>query len=273
MLRLPDFIGVGPPRTGTTWLDSILRDRIGLPQLIKETQFFGWRYELGLEWYARHFRGCRQRVVGEFCPTYFFGKMARDRIAQHLPHCKIVITLREPVDRVYSQYKLMRRIGIARGAFAQELVSSPYLFPHLTYSPHIRAWKTLFGEDRTLVLIQEDSRVDRQRYIDRLCDFIGTQRFNADTLAKAGRDVAHFERAPRFRKLARRARRLQYYLEEKSLLRTRAVLLPGLEWCMTGGDPYPPLDPELKRQLRRECASDIAELEDLIERDLSIWRR
>ena len=57
-LRLPDFIAVGPPRTGTTWLDRVLRGHVGLPAGVKETQFFIWRYSLGIEWYAAHFRDC-----------------------------------------------------------------------------------------------------------------------------------------------------------------------------------------------------------------------
>lgn len=272
-MRLPDFIAVGPVRTGTTWLDSIFRGRIGLPARIKELQFFGWRYELGLDWYARHFRHCHEAVVGEFGPTYFFDKEPRERIEKHIPHCKIVITLREPVERIYSHYKLLRKLGMAKGAFAQEITTNPYLSSRLTYTPQVRAWKDHFGEENTLVLIHEESKTNPQDYIDRLCDFVGTPRFSLDMVAHAGRQVAHFERAPRSLRYARRARRLQYYLEVTGHLRLRVLLEPVFEWCMTGGDLFPALDPEIEARLRRECAPDVAALAELLGRDLSIWRQ
>jgi hypothetical protein len=46
---------------------------------------------------------------------------------------------------------------------------------------------------------------------------------------------------------------------------------PLLEACMGGGAQFPPLDAELAKRLRARCAPDIAELEELLGRDLSIW--
>src|SRR5439155_1562759 len=105
-LRLPDFIAVGPGRTGTTWLHEVLKGHVGLPE-IKEIQFFKWHYEKGLRWYASHFTKCPAgRPVGEICPVYFNSEIARSRIAEDLPRCKIICSLRDPVDRAYSHYRM-----------------------------------------------------------------------------------------------------------------------------------------------------------------------
>jgi hypothetical protein len=70
--RLPDFIVVGPPRTGTTWLDRVLRGHVELPADLKETQFFAWNFGLGINWYAAFFRNCDPlSLAGEIAPTYF----------------------------------------------------------------------------------------------------------------------------------------------------------------------------------------------------------
>src|SRR3990172_7835495 len=80
--RLPEFIGVGPPRTATTWLHKVLSGHVGLPRGVKETQFFDRHYSLGMEWYLRHFRDWpANRPCGEFSPTYFASAEARMRIA------------------------------------------------------------------------------------------------------------------------------------------------------------------------------------------------
>jgi hypothetical protein len=272
-LRLPDFIAVGPVRTGTTWLDGLLRGRVGLPAGIKEPQFFGWRYELGLAWYTRHFRNCREVVVGEFGPTYFFAGEARERIARHIPDCRIIITLRDPVERIYSHYKLWRKLAIVKGSFAQEIESNASLYTRIAYAPHVRAWRERFGTGHTLVLIYEHSLADRQAYVDRLCAFIGIAPFDLRTVARERRAVAHFERAPGSYRRARRAREFKDALEVRSHLRLLKIMEPMLEWCMDGGDRFPPLDRELAARLREGCAPDIAELEDLLERDLTLWRR
>lgn len=271
-LRLPDFIAIGPVRTGTTWLDGLFRGRVGLPARIKETQFFGWRYALGIEWYARHFRDCSQPVAGEFAPTYFYDDGARTHIAEHIPRCKIICTLREPVERIYSHYKLWRKLEIVKGAFAAELEGNSALAARINYAPHVRAWQERFGRENVLILIYEESRRDRQGYIDRICEFIGVPPLNLDTIPADRRMVAHFERAPRYRHLARRARQLKDALEVRGWLRTLNRIEPLLEACMDGGAEFPPLDAELARRLRERCASDIEELETLLGRDLSIWK-
>jgi hypothetical protein len=110
--QLPDFIAVGPPRTATTWLDLVLRGHVGLPGETKETHFFTRNYGRGIDWYARHFRRCASgKVVGEICPSYFESPQARERIRAAIPGCEIICTLRDPVDRLYSYYKLMRQKG------------------------------------------------------------------------------------------------------------------------------------------------------------------
>src|SRR3981081_2037483 len=52
---LPSFFVIGPPRTGTTWLYEILRERTLLPAPTKETRFFDTHFHRGVEWYRSHF--------------------------------------------------------------------------------------------------------------------------------------------------------------------------------------------------------------------------
>ena len=91
--RLPEIIGIGPGRTGTTWLHRVLEGHVNLPYGVKETQFFRTFYDKGLEWYARHFRyASEDRKVVEICP-YLFDLPSHERIKTHIPNCKAIVTL------------------------------------------------------------------------------------------------------------------------------------------------------------------------------------
>src|ERR1035437_6502239 len=75
--RLPGFIGVGPGRTGTTWLYEVLKGRVDMPAGIKETDFFTTNYDKGIQWYAHHFRDADgARPIGEVNPYFGFPEAA-----------------------------------------------------------------------------------------------------------------------------------------------------------------------------------------------------
>lgn len=71
-----------------------------------------------MEWYAAHFKDCPPDLpVGEIAPAYFASVEARARIAREIPHCKIICTRRDPVERIYSHYKIWRKIGATKASF------------------------------------------------------------------------------------------------------------------------------------------------------------
>src|SRR5712692_4633682 len=118
--KLPDFLAVGPPRTVTTWLWRALRDCVGTPRYIKETDFSQRNYAMGIDAYANLFsRFAPGRPAGEVCPSYFASLEAIERVARHIPRCKVIVTLREPVARAWSHYRLLRFYGLCNPPFAQ----------------------------------------------------------------------------------------------------------------------------------------------------------
>src|ERR1700756_5704605 len=107
--QLPNVIAVGVGRSGTTWLHEVLNGHVGLPYGVKETDFFLRNYGNGIDWYKSFFRHCGPGLpILEICPTYFSSAEARQRMKLHIPDCQIISAFREPVERAYSHYKLMR---------------------------------------------------------------------------------------------------------------------------------------------------------------------
>ena len=273
--RLPDFIAVGPPRTATTWLDMVLRGHVGLPEQTKETHFFARNYGRGIDWYAKHFRHCfEEPVVGEICASYFENIQARERIHAHLPACKIICTLRDPVDRLYSSDRLMRQKGRTSLSFEKALLKHRQMLDSCRYEFHVLAWQEKFGADNVLVVLNDDLSADPQNYLDCITNFIGIPRITLTDATATRRSDNTIETAPRSIWVANRARKFRFWLGSRQFYRTRRFLTTAGVWrlCFEGGEKFAPLDPSVKDRLRSLLKPEVEALEHLLRRDLSRWK-
>jgi hypothetical protein len=124
---LPNFIIVGTAKGGTTSLfEYICKHPDMLPPFRKQIKFFFYNYELGLSWYRAHFPLRRQlalngAITGEATPNYMFRPKAVERIAAILPNIKIIVLLRDPVDRAYSHYNYIQRVRGEEYSFDEAL--------------------------------------------------------------------------------------------------------------------------------------------------------
>lgn len=278
--NLPDFIGVGPPRTATTWLHEALTGHVFLPRGVKETQFFSWNSSRGLAWYQAHFRDCPPgRQIGEIGAAYFDRPEARERIARYIPDCKIICTLRDPVKRLYSNYRQLRCEGWI-GALALHEAMAQHrqwsgpgnMFGASTYSPHLRAWREKFGKEKVLVLLNDDLEADAQSYLDLVSAFIGIPRIDLRQSPPLGAEVNSMKRAPKSPLLAKAARKLRELLRRHRLYLLSERCAAFWDFCFEGGEKFPPLDPVAESNLRAHFRREVEALEEMLERDLSAWK-
>jgi Sulfotransferase domain len=276
-MRLPDVIGVGPPRTGSTWLYNALRDSVDMPDGVKEPQFFSTFYDKGIDWYARHFRNASgRRIVAEISPPYFFQPLAPERIRAHIPNCKIVATMRNPVDRIYSAYKLMRHYGwVRRGTLDEVLAARPNLGGGNRYAAHLKIWFDNFGRDNVLVTMYDELHDQPQAYLDRVCDFMSVPRIALSPRSDLRDDVNSFARAPKSRRLASNAGKVMYWLKGRQAYGTINLFERAGLWDFCGGrgEPYPRLTFEQQERLRERYLPEVEALEELIGIDLSAWKK
>jgi hypothetical protein len=276
-MRLPDVIGVGPPRTGSTWLYNALRDAVDMPDGVKEPQFFSRFYDKGIDWYAHHFRYVTgRRPIAEISPPYFFHADTPERIKTHIPNCKIVATMRNPVDRIYSVYKLMRHYGwVRRGTLDEVLQVNPNLGGGNRYAAHLQAWFDTLGRENVLVTMYDELRDDPQAYLNRVCDFISIPRIALAPRPDLSGDVNSFARAPKNRRLAVNASKLMYWLKgHQAYGLINALEHYGVwEFCGGRGDPYPHLTIEQEERLRERYLPEVEALEKLLGIDLAAWKK
>lgn len=273
--RLPDFLAVGPQRTGTTWLHEVMKPHLGLPRGIKETDFFLKNYALGMAWYREFFRDYAPALpMGEIDPNYFGEDAARARVAKDIPRAKIIVTLRDPVERAYSSYRVMRRDAWTRVSFEETVANNRIIRESSRYAHHLMNWQRSFGTDRVLVCLYDDLEQSPQKFLDAICDFIGAKRIKLEGSAIASERVNTVTHAPRSRKLAQNARNARDWMRLHRWHRAVALLERAGVWriCFGGGEEFGALDPETDARLRTHFLPEVEALEGLIGRDLSTWK-
>jgi hypothetical protein len=115
--QLPDFLVIGVVKGGTTSIFKYISQHPQVaPGIAKEVKYFkNNNYaKHDLNWYRSHFPLNRQitkdmRITGEASPQYFHNPEAPSRVHQVMPNAKLIVLLRNPVDRAYSHYSMNKR--------------------------------------------------------------------------------------------------------------------------------------------------------------------
>lgn len=192
---LPDFMIIGTKRGGTTSMFNYLLAHPNVDPLfpsaanIKGIHFFDRKFRKGSAWYRSHFptvlsrsltRRRGPRIVGEASPYYLASPGAPRRARKLVPGAKLIVLLRNPVERAYSHYKERRRNGVERlsikdairreeerlaGEMERMLDNPDYVsFAHEHYSyvsqgiylPQIQAWMAEYPHNQFFIIRSED---------------------------------------------------------------------------------------------------------------------
>lgn len=174
--NLPNFLFIGPDKSGSTWLYEVLRrhPECFIPR-VKDIYFFDRYYGRGLDWYARLFAGAPPdaKAVGELSHDYLFSPQAARRIERDLPGVRLITFLRDPVDRCFSEYLFLLRSGLTAKSFDDALRQFPEVVEHSRYALHLRTYVEIFGFDRLGVFFFDDLVADPERLARRVFEFLG----------------------------------------------------------------------------------------------------
>jgi len=201
----PHFIILGGMKCGSTALYQYLiqhPDIVGAS--VKEVHFFDNRFDRGLSWYRKHFplkASLGSRLTGEASPSYIFHPAVAERIKLVLPDVKLIVLLRNPVDRAYSHYHHTLRKGYEKLSFKDAIESEPErlngereriladasyrspTFAAFSYVTRGIYWEQLeryyqhFDRSQILVLKSEDLFYDPQSVTNRVSAFLGLESF------------------------------------------------------------------------------------------------
>jgi hypothetical protein len=310
---LPNFFIVGAAKGGTTSLHAYLAQH---PEVymspIKEPNYFAqadmrpenfnreYRQDVALDidrylsgamdrhihianvsrWedYIRLYRDVRgEKAVGEASTSYLYCPSAAPRIAETIPDARIVMILRNPIERAYSHYLMNLRLGKTldddflrevEADYRQEIkgwgVSRLYLDLGF-YSSQVLHYLEHFPSDRVHIIIYDDYRERPGETMTGLCRFLGIDE-------RVAIDVSREHNAagvPRFK-------HLNYLLTQAGIISTMKRIMPDalkqrLQSVVYSGKAVPKMDVKSRTCLADFYREDVGRLGELLRRDLSGW--
>jgi hypothetical protein len=279
--RWPNLFLVGAAKAGTT---SLWRYLAAHPEVfmapVKEPHFFsgqGTRLYPAIRddhAYLRLFERARTRLLGEASPSYLWHEPAAARIKEASPDAKILISLRDPVERAYATYWHSLRLGLERESFAAAVArhvssrseaAAPYV-SRSQYTRDVARYLRLFGPNVHVVVVEKLAR-DARRELAAIFAFLGVDP------AFAGR----IDTRPHNAFVRPRGRLASALLASERVRLTGQRLVPrALRWpierTLLERGPKPALDPETDALLTDFFRSDVLALARLLGRALP-WPR
>lgn len=196
---LPTFLIIGTQKGGTTSLHGYLAEHPDVgSSLIKEVQYFSLNAQRPLEWYRAHFpERDRYQHIFESSPYYLFHPCCPRRVRLVLPSVKLIVLLRDPVDRAHSHHNHERALGFERLEFAAalereqsrlageegRLESEPtyrsFAHQHFSYvsrgmyAAQLKRWLHFFPRDQMLILPSEGLFTDPAQTLHQVQAWLG----------------------------------------------------------------------------------------------------
>nr|MBA2707175.1 sulfotransferase [Gemmatimonadaceae bacterium] len=253
----------------------------------KGTNFFGWEDARAWRWTdegapprLRHFHvksledyaaafadAADGMAVGEVSPQYFRSPTAAERIHEVIPKVKLVASLRNPAERAFSGFLMRTRRGEPVKTAREELTSGASHVREGFYYERLKRYFDVFPRNQIKVYVFEEFRGDPARTMADLFSFVGVDaRFAPDTSPQY--NPANVPRS-------RIVNRLLYH---PAFIKTTKAVIPraGHDFAKRVRQLNLSLPPKLADDLRSDLLEvyrdDIAKLEGLLDRDLSIWR-
>lgn len=281
--RAPDFIGIGAQRTGTSWIYSCLYEHPDLCLPRKEINFFSRErnWTRGFDWYEAIFAECVSgATAGEYSTSYLTHPEAPERIRQRYPDARLIVSLRHPVERAYSNYLNDIVAGVVPPStkFEAALRSHPEYVENGRYAQPLRRYLDLFPREQVFVSLFDDARRDPLASVQAIYRFLDVDdSFRPAMLDRPGGTG----RVPRARWVER------WLIDAAAAFRRNRVLRP-LWWrakkiglgdrlrtmntAPEAGQAAEGLDPSERRSLIDAFEPEIEPLEELLGLDLSAWR-
>jgi hypothetical protein len=293
--KWPNFFIVGAARAGTTSLYYYLRGHpdIFMPAKVKETHFFaevdpdierfkfaGMKVIKEEADYLKLFEEAKNKIaVGEACPSYLYDERAPLHIKEKVPKAKIIMILREPIDRAYSHYLMDVREGVQQKPFYDALLEdyanpkkvwgAAHLYVELgLYYEQVKRYLDTFGSEQVRIYLYDEFKSNTIEVVKDVCDFLGVS-FYEGRFFDPGKKYNVYAQPRNI--LFQRIMGNPYIRSLAISLVPRRLLIPLRSRVLLAGGSKPPMDQRAVEFLRSIYYDDILKLQDLIRRDLSGW--
>ncbi len=198
-MRQPDFFVVGAAKSGTTALWKYFQQH---PEIFvtnqieyKELGYFSKQYGVSnKKFYLKHFKSAtKEQLIGEVCHAYLTSDESPAWIKRDIPNAKIIILLRNPIDRAYSLYNWMVMNGyecsttfenalekeekINTGNYDKSNLLHGFIYNYKyfhsgLYYNQVKRYYDIFGKENILIIEYEDFKAESELYLNRIFKFL-----------------------------------------------------------------------------------------------------
>ena len=283
-----DFVYVGAPRCGSTWLAAVLESHpeVWIPHN-KEIHFFNdrlvypfeYKYPRGFEYYKSYFNKAPKNILlGELSPFYYYDPNAAVRISRAFPNAKIIAFIRQPAEMLYSLYMLLRSREPREQTFERELEKHPQLIDLGFYHRNLLPYFDMFPAENIFVAEYGRFFQDESSSLQQLLAFLGVDpTFNPSQLGKRI-NQARTDKPSGLGILRGKMIRL---LNTKPLIPIKDLLhkmrmnrmdYSGIVKTTQEGQVHKSISDSTRRDLMAQFEPDIARLETMLGIKLDGWR-
>jgi len=269
--RQPDFVIIGATKSATTWLQRNLQQHTTVFMPGPETHYFSRFFERGPAWYAAFFKPAMpHQILGEKSNSYLDHPEAPQRLRAALPNARLIVQLRNPIDRAYSDYCRHYQAGRASEDVDHYLGADSPEAEHLRagglYFRYISRFLELFPREQLCVTLYDDLDREPATVLDRIRRHIGLAATDADpgVMALRVKDKSvPVVPLPARRLLAPFKGLVQPFRDAPWFRASRSLIAREVR--------YPELSDAVRKRLLAYYRDDVGALSELLGRDLTPW--
>jgi|SaaInlStandDraft_2_1057019.scaffolds.fasta_scaffold08118_3 hypothetical protein len=209
---LPDYLIIGAVKSGTTSMYSYLIQHPDIePALTKQIHFFDQFYGRGIKWYKSNFPiklSMNKKITGEATPFYFIHPDAPKRIHELIPNVKLIIMLRNPIDRAFSHYQMEYRHEKEKCSFEdalenensriegqfEKLLNDSNYYNHDFFSRsychtgmyynHLKRWMNIFPKEQCFIIDSDRFNEEPDLWYNKTLKFLNQKEFHLEEYKK-----------------------------------------------------------------------------------------
>jgi hypothetical protein len=239
----PDFVIIGAQKSGTTWWQGLVEGHLQVVRPARqrrELHYFDhfwdrWPSEAQFERYCRYFPRPEGSLVGEKTPGYLYQPWVAPMLARIAPQARLIVLMRDPVERYVSGLGLLQRSGALKGQVGSgDLGAREHRIVEAMdrgrYADQLAWWLRHFPRQNVLLLQYERCVADTQGQLTRTFEFLGLpdQRASVAEISRTRKKSSdHVSLAPELRRLL-----VDYYADDVAALR---ALMPDLDLSLWKG--------------------------------------
>jgi len=271
-----DFIGIGAKKAATSWIAECLNEHpdIFVPSA-KEVHFFTKHFGNGVLWYEEQFEEAEEgQVKGEYSTSYLKDENVPKRIHEAYPNAKLIVSLRNPVDRALSHIRHRQSKGIlSKDASVKDVVEDKPeggLIEIGKYAKNLKRYLGMFDKKQLHVILYDDIKSNPKKVVKELYAFLGVDNsFVPQSLSKTFNTSS-----TRTSSLFKLKNRLYHIVRNLPFGKTiLSFVRPITSHFQTSKKQEYSVSIKDKEFLREQFVDDIEELEQLLSYNLDIWKK